>query len=98
MGKLADDDVIAFVDVVILRPETAALMAEILGPTRFVVGLRCSVEVLERREATRPTRRGLAARQASEVHAHLRYDLEVDTEKQSSERCAANIVAALASR
>ena len=92
---LADDGITTVVDVVLTRPQTAALMSDLLGPTTFVVGVRCALEELLRREETRPTRRGLAARQFESVHAHVAYDVEVHTDVESPEACATSIVAAL---
>jgi chloramphenicol 3-O phosphotransferase len=61
------------------------------------VGVRCAPDELERRERARGDREpGLAARQQSMVHAHGRYDLEVDTTRTSPRECAARITDFLA--
>jgi chloramphenicol 3-O phosphotransferase len=53
------------------------------------VGVRCSAEELERRERARGDREpGQAARQQLQVHAHGRYDVEVDTTVASPRECA----------
>ena len=92
---LADEGVTPVLDVVITRPQTARMIEEILGPDRFVVGVRCSLEELLRRERSRPTRRGLAARQLPAVHAHLAYDVEVQSDRSSVEQCATDVITAL---
>ena len=57
-----------------------------------LVGVRCSLEELDRRERERGDRpAGLAARQYHRVHAHGRYDLECDTTTDSAADCARRI-------
>ena len=92
---LADDGITTVVDVVLTRPQAAAMMSDLLGPTKLLVAVRCTLEELRRREETRPTRRGLAARQFETVHAHVSYDVEVHTDLDSPEECATKIIAAL---
>lgn len=56
------------------------------------VGIRCPVEVAERREAERGDREvGTARYQYERVHAHGVYDLELDTSVLSVEECVARI-------
>jgi chloramphenicol 3-O phosphotransferase len=56
------------------------------------VGVRCSLEVAERRELERGNpARGLARAHFALVHAHGLYDLEVDTSVSSPEECALQI-------
>ena len=56
------------------------------------VGVRCPLEVLERRERERGDRKiGIARDQIERVHAHGIYDLEVDTAGASPEECAQQI-------
>lgn len=57
-------------------------VAELLTPFDvFFIGVRCSVEELERREAARGDRpEGSAAKDFRNVHRGLHYDLEVDGE------------------
>ncbi len=60
------------------------------------VGVHCDVAELLRRERSRGDRRiGMAADQAPLVHVGVEYGLEVDTTHQTSEQCAARIVAHL---
>jgi chloramphenicol 3-O phosphotransferase len=57
-----------------------------------LVGVRCPVEELERRERERGNRPvGLAAFQFPIVHAGMRYDIEVDTATSDPQACAATI-------
>lgn len=61
-----------------------------------LVGVRCELPELERREAARGDRHaGLAAWQYSRMHHAIRYDLEVDTTATSPEQCVAAIFARL---
>jgi chloramphenicol 3-O phosphotransferase len=69
--------------------ECTTLFSEL--PALFV-GARCSLEVLERREAARKDRTlGQARAQFPLVHAHGVYDLEVDTSEASATECALQI-------
>jgi chloramphenicol 3-O phosphotransferase len=65
----------------------------------LTVGVRCPVDtVLERRSASSgvyATERAPAERWEEHVHAHWRYDLEVDTSDLSPGQCAAAIQKAL---
>jgi chloramphenicol 3-O phosphotransferase len=55
----------------------------------LLVGVRCSLPELERRETERGNRRiGQAAMQFPVVHAHGLYDVEVDTERNTPRECA----------
>ncbi|MET7290665.1 AAA family ATPase [Streptomyces griseoloalbus] len=72
-----------------------------LFPARDVVlvGVRCSLEELQRREQARGDRpAGLAARQFEQVHAHGLYDIECDTTTSSATDCARQISAFLPQR
>ncbi|MFJ5557273.1 chloramphenicol phosphotransferase CPT family protein [Streptomyces sp. NPDC093250] len=72
-----------------------------LFPARDVVlvGVRCSLEELRRREQIRGDRpAGLAARQFERVHAHGRYDVECDTTTAGAADCARRIRAFLPHR
>ncbi|MFI5773759.1 chloramphenicol phosphotransferase CPT family protein [Streptomyces sp. NPDC051658] len=65
-----------------------------LFPPRDVVlvGVRCPLPELERRERARGDRpAGLAARQFDRVHAHGVYDIECDTGESSPAECARDI-------
>ncbi|UWW92684.1 AAA family ATPase [Streptomyces murinus] len=64
-----------------------------------LVGVRCSLEELRRREQARGDRpEGLAARQFELVHAHGVYDIECDTTSTSPLDCARQISAFLPRR
>ncbi|WP_328884895.1 chloramphenicol phosphotransferase CPT family protein [Streptomyces sp. NBC_00316] len=64
-----------------------------------LVGVRCSLEELQRREHVRGDRpAGLAARQFPRVHAHGLYDVECDTTSTSALECARQISAFLPQR
>jgi chloramphenicol 3-O phosphotransferase len=57
------------------------------------VGVKCPLEVLEKREAERGDRKpGTARYQYNRVHSHDRYDLELDTSILSGEECADKII------
>jgi chloramphenicol 3-O phosphotransferase len=63
----------------------------------WLVGVRCSLEELERREQARTNRQsGLAREQFESIHAGALYDIEVDTTAASPEDCARAIKARLA--
>lgn len=56
------------------------------------IAVRCPLDELEKREKERGDRSvGLARSQFAEVHSFLRYDVEVDTHKQTAQECAALI-------
>lgn len=81
---------------VVLRAHADLLLAAIASHRALFVGLDCPVEVLREREKRRGDRaRGLAERQCDRVHAHLTYDLRIDTSAQSARDAAARIVEAL---
>jgi chloramphenicol 3-O phosphotransferase len=86
------------VDGVLLSRTWLKDAAEQLADTRaFFVGVRCSLEELERRELARGDRRaGNARYQVELVHEHGVYDLEVDTTEATPEACAALIADRLA--
>jgi chloramphenicol 3-O phosphotransferase len=64
----------------------------------YLVGIRCPLEVLERRERERKDRTlGQAIAQFEIVHRHARYDLEVDTSQLGPEECADRIITRLQS-
>ncbi len=70
------------------------------GARLLLVGVRCAVDELDRREQQRGDRpRGLARRSLVACHAHgLEYAVEVYTDQQSTEDSIAAIVAALESQ
>lgn len=74
------------------------LAADLAGYSVFLVGVHCSVEVLDARERSRGDRPlGLASSQAGKIHANRVYDFEVDTSHQDSIECAARVRAWLES-
>jgi chloramphenicol 3-O phosphotransferase len=86
-------------DHVLVEPawvtECAALFA---GLPAYLVGLRCPLEVLVDREASRHNRTlGQAAAQCPLVHAHGIYDFEMDTSLLGPQECAEQVVSFLAS-
>jgi chloramphenicol 3-O phosphotransferase len=55
----------------------------------WLVGVHCALPELERREQARGHRQvGIAREQFSSIHAHVVYDVEVDTSQTSFEECA----------
>lgn len=73
---------------------------ELFDPRNVVlVGVRCSLDELRRREQARGDRPvGLAARQFEQVHSHGLYDVECDTTTAGSADCARQISSFLARR
>ncbi|MEU2496037.1 AAA family ATPase [Streptomyces sp. NPDC007883] len=73
---------------------------ELFDPRSVVlVGVRCDLDELRRREQARGDRpMGLAARQFRQVHAHGPYDVECDTTTTSAGECALQISSFLARR
>ena len=60
----------------------------------LLVGVRCSLAEVERRERKRGLRvLGLASEQYRRVHQHAMYDVEVDTEANTPTQCAEQIKA-----
>jgi chloramphenicol 3-O phosphotransferase len=81
------------VDTVFERDDNAEACIRILGSESFyLVGLRCSLPLLEERERVRGNRKpGLARDQATRVHTFCTYDLMLNTEAVSVEECVAEI-------
>jgi len=68
------------------------LAEDLAGFIVLLVGVRCSLEVLEARERSRGDRpRGLASSQVRQIHADRAYDFEVDTSHRSPADCAAQV-------
>lgn len=67
--------------------------AYLLMPFRtYLIGVQCSLDELQRREAARGDRYlGTAARQFDRVHRYGTYDFEVDTSATPAELCAEHI-------
>jgi chloramphenicol 3-O phosphotransferase len=73
---------------------------DVLDPSKtWFVGVQCSLEVVNAREASRPGRfPGTATSHYDEIHAHgEEYDLEVDTSEASPRALAEEIIARLSS-
>ena len=86
-------------DHVLVEPgwvvECATLFA---GLPAYLIGVRCPLEVLVEREASRRNRTlGQAAAQHPLVHAHVVYDFEVDTSLLGPQDCAEQVAGFLAS-
>ncbi|WP_156727948.1 phosphotransferase-like protein [Streptomyces apocyni] len=75
-------------------------LLDVLVPEDTVlVGVRCPLPELERREIERGDRQpGLAALQYDHVHSHERHDLDVDTSRHAPRACAERIAAFLPHR
>ena len=72
----------------------------ILNPEKvWFIGVKCAIDVVNAREATRPGRfPGTATSHYDQVHAHGEiYDLEVDTSESSPRQVAEQIIARLQS-
>jgi chloramphenicol 3-O phosphotransferase len=60
------------------------------------VGVRCSLDVAERREQSRPERfKGLTRGQAATVHQYPQYDFEIDTTTRSESEVPADLARSL---
>lgn len=67
------------------------------GLSVTLVGVRCPLDVVNAREASRPGRfPGTAESHFDTVHAHCRYDVEVDTHSTPPRACAERVVRAMA--
>jgi len=77
-------------DHVLVERAWAMDLAQVCQNTRaFLIGVECSLEVLEKRERERRDRTlGQAARQFPLVHLWCQYDLKVDTGLLSADECA----------
>lgn len=77
-------------DHVLVEPSWLDECAEVLGDLpAFLVGIRCPLDVLMRREQERKDRTlGQAQAQFPIVHARAVYDLEVDTSLTGPDECA----------
>lgn len=85
------------VDYVLSEPwRLADCLSVFAGLEVIFVGVHCSPDELDRREALRGDRQpGQARAQLDTVHAHRLYDLECDTEAHSARDCALQIKAYL---
>jgi chloramphenicol 3-O phosphotransferase len=82
------------VDHLLLLPEWDQATRTALATRRVhFIGVRCPLDVVERRERSRPDRKpGMAASQFAHVHRNQTYDLEVDTSRASPEKCAEQVL------
>jgi chloramphenicol 3-O phosphotransferase len=85
-------------DALLLKPSWVADLRELLKGQRVCfVGVRCPLDEVERREATRGDRKaGTARAQFEAVHSNGRYDIEVNTAELSPEAAARRILDFLA--
>lgn len=68
------------------------LRSAFTGTELIWVAVRCEAEIAAEREADRPDRvPGMARQQATSVHLHVNYHIEVDTSRRSVADCAAEI-------
>ena len=75
------------------RDLVAACLRELQPYRVWLIGVHCRLDELEHREQQRVDRQpGLAREQYQTIHAHMRYDIEVDTSEQSVQDCATHIV------
>ena len=70
--------------------ECASLFADM---NAYIIGLHCPLEILEQRERYRKDRTlGQAREQFDIIHKYIKYDLEVNTYKLTTEECVEKIV------
>jgi chloramphenicol 3-O phosphotransferase len=89
------------IDDLVFKPEYLTDYARVLdGLDAWLIGVRCTLAEVNRRELTRSGRfPGTATSHFHEVHAHgARYDLEVDTSHTTPRQCAELIVERLRER
>jgi chloramphenicol 3-O phosphotransferase len=87
------------IDDLLFKPDYLHDYADALaGLEAWLIGVRCSLEVVNQREALRSGRfPGTATSHFHDIHAHgAAYDLEVDTSHATPRECAERIVARLA--
>jgi chloramphenicol 3-O phosphotransferase len=64
----------------------------------YLIGVKCPLDVLEQREKDRKDRTlGQARLQYDVIHKYVKYDLEVDTSKLSTEECVEKVIERLKS-
>lgn len=100
VAALAGSGIDVIVDDVLWdRHVLASAVSALSGCHVLFVGVRCPLEIAERRERERPERARGAARTSHQiVHAHGVYDLEIDTSLCTPAEGALRIKAALESR
>ncbi|GAA0314582.1 hypothetical protein GCM10010302_62170 [Streptomyces polychromogenes] len=68
------------------------LLGLLVPEDTVLIGVRCPLDELKRREIARGDRQpGLAAMQYGEVHSHALHDLDLDTSLNSPRECAVRI-------
>ncbi len=84
-------------DHVLIEPEWIKKCAETFQDSpAYLIGVRCPIDIVEQREATRQERTpGQARKQIEIIHDHLVYDFEVDTSRHTIESGAKAIKAFL---
>jgi len=92
-----DSGLKVIIDDVLLDPRLLPdWRCALAGLDVFFVGVVCSLEELERREAARPERaKGHTRTTLATVHAHGGYDLTVDTTATPTDACVEAIAAAI---
>ncbi len=83
------------VDDLLFKPDYLHDYAEALADhDAWLIGVRCSLDVVNKRESERPGRfPGTATSHFHQVHAHgAEYDLEVDTTTTTPRACAELII------
>jgi chloramphenicol 3-O phosphotransferase len=82
------------IDEMLLDAKVRDDWMSVLAPLRpLLIAVACSEAELERREAARGNRAGLARWSARQAHAGMNYDLVVDTTDATAGQVAASIVA-----
>lgn len=93
MLALAENGFNLLADHVLVEPDWVQDCASLFASQyAYLIGIRCPLEVLERREKERRDRTlGQARLQFERVHSHRLYDFEVDTSVESVAVCAKRI-------
>jgi chloramphenicol 3-O phosphotransferase len=83
-------------EVVIDQTSSEDWTTSLVGLHVVWVGVRCSLDVAERREQSRPERfNGLTRGQAATVHRYAKYDFEIDTTTRSESEVLADLTRCL---
>ncbi len=95
IAAFTKNNVNVIIDEVLTKPMTLTWLQQALNQFEVVfVGLNCGLEELKRRELTRGDRKvGLARFQYPNIHIHGRYDIEVNTQHNTPQACARQILA-----
>ena len=96
IAAMANEGINLIVDDVMLDKEQGEYQALLAGHDVAYVKVHATLEASERREVARGDREiGQVRWQYGRVHAHVSYDLEVDTTDRSPDACARYLAAAL---